>query len=181
MPEPRRLAMPVAIGLVGAIIGAVVAVGGLGWVPVTAPGVVAFEGVNLTITYSGLWPGIYGPTHQNACLETPRLFFPTGAPPDCPGNLTGGNHYSFGIFEIVAPGNVSDVFVNLSIESPIPIFVYFCGYPIPPPAPALNWNLSQGFPNGMGCGLGVLFTIPSPAPSFPGGLWFQANMTVHVV
>ncbi len=162
------------------MIGAVVAMGGLGWVPTTPPGVVAFDGVELTITYSGMWPGIYGPTHQNACLESP-LFFPFGVSPSCPGNLTGGNQYDFGIFELGAPTNVSDVFVNVSVYSPIPIFSYFCGYGVPPPAPALSWNLTQGFPTRFGCGLGVLLTMPNPAPSFPGGLWFQASMTVHVV
>jgi hypothetical protein len=162
------------------VIGIVVAVGGLGWVPQQAPGTVTFDGVHLTIAYSGMWPGIFGPTSQNACLES-GLFFPLGDLPNCPGNLTGGNQYDFGIFELGAPGNVSDVFVNVSIYSPISIFSYVCGYPAPPPAPAPSWNLSQEFPSGMGCGLGVLLTMPNPAPSFPGGLWLQANMTVHVV
>jgi hypothetical protein len=95
--------------------------------------------------------------------------------------LTGGNQYDFGVFELGTPGNVSDVFVNVSIQSPIPIFSYVCGYADPPPAPTLSWNLTQGFPTGFGCGLGVLLTMPNPAPSFPGGLWFLANMTVHVI
>lgn len=181
MPRPHGVGIAVTCGLIGALIGAVVAVGGLGWVPTTPPGMVAFDGVHLTIAYSGIWPGIYGPTHQNSCLEPQISFLPSGDHPNCPANLTGGQQYGFGIFMMGAPTNLSNVFVNVSIESPIPIFSFFCVYPVPPPSPALNWNLSQPFPTGSGCGLGVLFTVPNPAPSFPGGLWFQANMTVHVV
>ncbi|MGD0588851.1 MAG: hypothetical protein ABSA63_08695 [Thermoplasmata archaeon] len=43
----------------------------------------------------------------------------------------------------------------------------------------MSWNLSMGFPTGMGCGLGVILTMPNPASNIPGGLWLQANMTVH--
>ena len=180
MRESHRFALPVAVGLVGVIIGAVVTVGGLGWAPATPPGFVTFAGVNLTISYSGAWPGIYGPTHQNSCLE-PTLSSVTGPRPNCPIKMTGGDQYGFGVFELGNPGNVSDVFVNVSLHSPIPVVSFFCGYGDPPPPPALNWNLSQVFPSGSGCGLGVLLTIADPAPSFPDGLWFDASMSVHVV
>ncbi len=181
MPRRHGLGIAVTCGVVGALIGALVTVGGLGWRPTAQPGTVAFDGIDLTIVYTGIWPGLYGPTHQNGCVEPQLAFLPSGDRPDCPAHLTGGQQYGFGVFMMGAPTKVSEVFVNVSIDSPIPIFGYFCGYSDPPPSPALSWNLSEGLPTGAGCGLGVLLTVPDPAPSVPGGLWFQASMTVHVV
>lgn len=61
------------------------------------------------------------------------------------------------------------------------MFSYYCGYYDPPPSAALEWNPSQGLPAGSGWGLGVLLTVPNRRSRLTGGLWFQANITVHVV
>jgi len=166
--------------VVGALVGSVVAVGGLGWLPSKSPGTIAFRGVNMTVAYSGAWPGLFGPVHQNACSES--ISTPAGIQqPNCPQNLTGGQSYDFTIFLVATPLNVSDVFVNATVVSPIPIFSYVCVYPDPQPPPAMSWNLTEPLPTGAGCGIGVLFTLPNPAPTFPAGLWFQLSMMVHVV
>jgi hypothetical protein len=180
MRGPRHTSFPVVFGTIGIVIGVVLVVGGLGWVPQNqAPGTIAFHGVNLTIAYTGAWPGIFGPSHQNACLQPHGPPFNEG--PNCPANLTAGRQYNFDVFEVYAPNNVSLVFANISLQSPFPVVATICVYGGPLPSPTLRWNLSDDVPAGILCGWGVTFSMPNPVPESPGGLWLQANMTVHVV
>ncbi len=180
MRIPRRTFLNVLFGVLGIVIGVVLVIGSLGWVPQKAPpGTIAFDGVHLTIAYSGNWPGIFGPSQQNACLQPHGPPFNEG--PNCPANLTGGNQYNFDVFEVYAPNNVSEVFANISVQSPFPVVATICVTDLPLPPPTHNWNLSDDVPAGILCGWGVTFTMPNPVPAFPGGLWLQANMTVHVV
>jgi len=181
MHDPRRSTLPFLFAVLGVALGVVVAMGGLGWIPRgnQAPGKIAFKGVNLTIAYTGVWPGIFGPENQDACLQ--RVGSPFDSAPNCPVNLTGGQRYNFDIFDVFAPINITNVFANISIQSPIPLNAGICFVGLPLPPPTRYWNLSDSVPSGILCGWGVTFTMPDPVPAFPGGLWLQANMTVHVV
>ena len=174
----RRTRLPIAIGVAGILVGAVLVVGGFGWVPRTSPGTLAFEGVNLNITYSGNATSFYGPTHQNACDQIlPPSWF--AGSPACPKNMTGGDSYVFEIFSLWGPSDATFTFVNVSLHSPIPLISGICYSPSS--VPSLYWNLSQEFPSGDGCGWGVQIALANPAPIIPGGLWLQANMTVHTL
>lgn len=147
------------------------------------PGSVALKGVALNISYSPGSRQIWGPSEQDACLQS----FPPGWPPpppgpNCPRNLSGGVTYSFTIFEVWPPLNISVVYINASLSSPIPFQTFFCGYSSPLPPAVYRENLSDfSIAGGEGCGWGVVLTVPNPAPAFPTGFWMNATMTVHAV
>jgi hypothetical protein len=180
MARALRRSTLVLVAIVSIVVSTILVLGAYGWIPSSrSPGVAHFEGVNLTIAYSGEWPGIFGPAHQNACLQSPYGAFNTH--PDCPVNLTGGKQYNFDVFEVYAPNNVSMVFANISVHSPFPVVATICVASLPLPPATLVWNLTDDVPAGILCGWGVTFSMPAPVPAFPGGLWLQANMTVHVI
>jgi hypothetical protein len=144
-----------------------------------SPGTVAFDGINLTIDYTGASPAIFGPVHQNACLQPSQGTIL--ARPNCPTTLSGGKEYGFEIYWVIAPDNVSDVFVNLSLYSSVPFSSVVCiGDGSPPP---MNYSYSESLalPTGQGCAWGVTIFTPNPAPEVPSGLWMTALPSAHVI
>lgn len=183
MHAVHRPGFAALFGMIGVVVAVLLVAiplvpGGSLHVPGISAGTLAFEGVNLSIAYSGGSPGILGPTHQNSCLQQS----PYTDSPDCPANLTGGSSYTFSIFEVYAPVNVSSLWVNMTIVSPLPIDAAICRFGPPPLyAPTNSVNATVWVPGGEGCAWYVMIALPDPAPTIPGGLWLQGNMTVHVL
>jgi len=147
----------------------------------------AFNGVALSITYVGSSVGIYGPVHQNACLQEPLLSPEGPLGPSCPNNLTAGTEYNFTIFELFVPydldsHSISEMFLNVTISSPIALSQTVCGVAQSSP-PTQRSSLGLELPPGIGCAWTISFVAPSPLPAtLPGvGIWMAATMSVDAV
>jgi len=156
------------------------------WIPGGSRTQLPFDGVTLTITYVGSSPEIFGPVHQNACLQRPYATPGGLLGPDCPTNLTGGKEYNFTIFELFVPFNFSghnvyDAFLNMTLYSPVPFFQSTCASERSPPPATHNSTLSQVIPSGTACAWEVTLAVPNPAPVTDGGFWLAATLTAHVV
>jgi len=181
MWKTRRVSSPLLPVVLGVLVAIVVVLAAYGWVPRVSTDTVTLDGVHLTITYLGRSVEVYGPTHQDACLQVVAVPWPTNPNPDCPTNLTGGSEYSFLMFELTTPTNVSEVVDNMTLYSPVPFFQYDCGSEFHPPASSASSLGPVGLPSGDPCGWYVTIEVPNPAPVIPGGFWMTANLTAFVV
>jgi hypothetical protein len=151
----------------------------------TTASTVQFDGVAIATTYLNGSSPIFGPPSQNSCDESPSLGTQWPGPgAGCPSQLVGGDSYDFAFFATGNPGSWPGLWANLTLTAPFNFTVN------PGTAASIPTVLSRA--TGLFVGGGnqlfgagewwtwnLVFTMPQPYASPPGGLWLHATLTVQ--
>jgi hypothetical protein len=174
----------VAASIVAAILGASVALAGVGTHTVFAPGPpvsppppgrVTIDHISLIISYPPGMAYVFGPPNQQLCGL-------------CPLVLVGGSVASLAFLTIAVPSNHSQVHFWLNVTSPIPAALG-CS-PLSPPSangsvnPGCRYgtdlhNIETFLGPGNSNGFILALAVPSPAPVLYAGAGIDVTIIIH--